>query len=90
LFSDLLLQRFEGLSDQARNVHLRDPELDGDLALREPVEEPEVQNLPFTLAERTKADGENGPVFRRCVPLLIVAQLVDPLEVRRFFTVRGS
>ena len=62
-------------------MHLRDSQLHGDLALRQAVEEPEVQDLALALVERAEAGCEHRPVFGRLVARLLVAQQIDALEV---------
>ena len=49
--------------DQARDVHLRDPDVLGDLALREPVEEAQVEDPAFALVEDAEAWREHGAVL---------------------------
>ena len=44
-------------------MHLRDPDLLGDLTLRQPVEEAQVEDRPLPLVERAEAGREHGTVL---------------------------
>ena len=51
---DLVADLLERAADQARDMHLRDPDLLGDLGLCQPLEEAEVQDPALALVEDTE------------------------------------
>ena len=55
-------------------MHLRDTDLLRDLRLRQPVEEAELEDLPFALVEDAEAGREHGAVLRDLVLVLDLAQ----------------
>src|SRR3954471_17005931 len=78
---DLVPDLLERAADEARDVHLRDPDLLCDLGLRQPVEEPELQDVPLALIEDPEAGGEHGAVFRYLVLVLLGADRLERIEI---------
>ena len=62
---DLFAHLLERAADQARDVHLRDAHLRGDLGLGEALPEAEVDDQPLALVEDVEPGLENGTVLAR-------------------------
>ena len=62
-------------------MHLGDADLLRDLALRQPVEEAEVQDAPLALVERAEARGEHRPVLRDRVLVLLGPERLERVEL---------
>src|SRR5512146_1353983 len=78
---DLLADLLERAADQARDVHLRDPDLLGDLGLRQALEEAQVQDLPLALVEHPEAGREHRAVLRDLVSVLLGAERLERVEL---------
>src|SRR5579864_2825759 len=77
---DLLADLLERAANQARDMHLRDPDLLCDLRLRQTVEEPELENHPLAVVERTEAGREHGAVLGDLVLVLLAADRLERIE----------
>ena len=62
-------------------MHLRDPDLLRDLALRQAVEEAQVQDPPLALVEGAEAGSEHGAVLRDRVLVLLGAERLERVEL---------
>src|SRR5215204_3322471 len=78
---DLLADLLERAPDQPGDVHLRDPDVLRDLGLREPVEEPQVENHPLAVVEHPQARLEDGPLLRDLVARLLGADHLQGIEL---------
>src|SRR5687767_7305971 len=78
---DLLADLLERPADQPRDVHLRDPDLLSDLALRQPVEEAQVKDSPLALVERAEARREHGAVLGDRVLVLLRPERLEGIEL---------
>src|SRR5207249_6207204 len=63
------------------DVHLRDADLLGDLRLRQPLEEAQVQDATFALVERPEARREHRAVLRDLVLMLLRAERLERVEL---------
>src|SRR3954447_17555230 len=77
LFPDLL----ERAPNQTRDVHLRDAHLLGDLRLRQPFEEAQMEDLSLALVEHTEARREHGTVLRHVVLVLLGPDRFERVEL---------
>src|SRR6266480_7740978 len=71
---DLRADLLQRAADEPRDVHLRDADLLRDLGLRQPLEEPQVEDLPLALVEDPEARREDGEVLRDLVLVLLGAE----------------
>src|SRR5579883_1238944 len=78
---DLLADLLERAADQARDVHLRDPDLLGDLRLCQALEEAEVEDRALAVVERPEARREHGAVLRDLVGVLDLAERLERVEL---------
>src|ERR1044072_2184091 len=78
---DLLADLLERAADQPRHVHLRDADLLGDLRLRQPLEEAQVENPPLALVEDTETGLEHGPILGDLVLVLLGAERLERVEL---------
>src|SRR5215211_1183692 len=69
---DLGANLLERPPDQARDVHLRDPDLLGDLRLSQALEEAQVQDHPLAVVEHLEARLEHDAVLGDLVLVLVV------------------
>ena len=60
-FPGLFPELLQGLRDESRYVHLRDPELISDLGLRPALEEAEVEDLALAFGKVTERRREAQP-----------------------------
>src|SRR5919201_5030052 len=81
LVRDLLADLFERAADEARDVHLRDPHLLGDLRLGQALEEPQVEDLPLPFVQGAEAGREHGPVLRDLVLVLLGAERLQRVNL---------
>src|SRR5690349_5339563 len=81
LGGDLVANLLQRPADQPRHVHLRDPDLLRDLRLREPVEEPQVQDLPFAVVEHPEPRLEHGAILRQLVLVLLDADRLHGVDL---------
>src|SRR2546423_8356395 len=78
---DLVADLLQRAADQARHVHLRDPDLLGDLRLREAFEEAQVEDLPLPVVENAEAGREDGAVLGDLVGVLLRADRLERVEI---------
>ena len=78
---DLVADLLQRPPDQARDVHLRDPDLLCDLALRQPVEEAQVEDPALALVEHAEAGREHGAILRDRVLVLLGAERLERIEL---------
>ncbi len=78
---DLVADLLECPANQAGDVHLGDADLLCDLALRQPVEEAEMQDAPLALVECAEARGEHRPVLRDRVLVLFGSERLERVEL---------
>ena len=78
---DLVAHLLERAADEARDVHLRDPDLLGDLRLGQPLEEAQVEDPALALVERAQAGRENGAVLAHLVLVLDRPERLERVEV---------
>src|SRR3954470_3298259 len=64
----------ERVADQARHVHLRDPHPVGDLGLREPLEEAQVEDRALARRQPLDPGGERDPLLRLLEVLVLLPQ----------------
>src|SRR4051812_34803992 len=81
LGGDLLADLLERAANQPRDVHLRDAHLLGDLRLRQPFEEAQMQDLSLALVEHTEARREHGTVLRHVVLVLLGPDRFERVEL---------
>src|SRR5205823_5899486 len=81
VLGDLLADLLERAADQPGHVHLRDPDLLRDLGLRQPLEEAEVENRPFTIVEDAEAGRQDRPVLGDLVLVLLRPERFERVEV---------
>ena len=62
-------------------MHLRDPDVLGDLALRQPVEEAQVEDPALALVEDAEAGSEHGAVLRDRVLVLLRSERLERVEL---------
>src|ERR1044071_4201262 len=77
---DLVSEFLECPPDQPGNVHLGDPDLDGDLRLGQALDEPELDDPALTLVERAQPRRKQLAVLGRLVAALLVVDQVDQLR----------
>ena len=75
---DLVADLLERAADQARDVHLRDPDLLGDLRLRQPLEEAQVEDRAARGRRATRNPGAS--TARSSRHLVLVLDLAERLE----------
>src|SRR5436190_11899340 len=78
---DLLADLLQRAADEPGDVHLRDADLLRDLGLRQPLEEPEVQDHALALVEDAEARREHGEVLRDLVLMLLGAERLERVEL---------
>src|SRR5207244_5709056 len=78
---DLLADLLQGSPDQARDVHLRDADLLGELRLRQAVEEAQAEDRPLALVEDAEARREDSTVLRDLVLVLLDADRLERVDV---------
>src|SRR5581483_3939033 len=78
---DLVADLLERPADQARDVHLRDADLLCDLRLREPFEEPKVQDLALALVEDLEARREHRAILGDLVLVLDLSERLERIEL---------
>src|SRR3954471_11071863 len=78
---DLVADLLQRATDQAGDVHLRDPDLLGDLGLRQAFEEAQVQDLPLTLVQHPESRREDGAVLGDVVLMLLRADRLERIEL---------
>src|SRR5215203_4383167 len=74
LARDLVADLLQGATDQARHVHLRDPDLLRDLRLRESLGEAEVEDRALALVEHPEPRREHRSILRNLVLRLLGAE----------------
>src|SRR6185437_2585756 len=79
--SDLGADLFERAPDQTRDVHLRNADLLRDLGLGQAVEEPQLEDHPLALVERTEARRQDGAVLGHLVLVLLAADRLERVEI---------
>src|SRR6266516_1546259 len=77
---DLVADLLQCAPDQARDVHLRNPDLLCDLGLCQAAEEPEVEDRLLAVVEGTQAGLDCGPALRDLVPGLLRPDRLERLE----------
>ena len=80
---DLLADLLERPADQARDVHLRDAHLRGDLRLRQAFPEAQVEDPALALVEDFEPGREHGAVLADLVLVLDLAERLERVEARR-------
>src|SRR5918911_1309564 len=78
---DLVADLLQRATDQPRDVHLRDPDLLGDLRLRQPLEEAQVEDLPLAVVQDAEARRQDRTVLRDLVRVLLRADRLERVEV---------
>src|SRR5581483_12146773 len=81
LGGDLVADLLQRPPDQARDVHLGDADLLGDLGLRQALEEPQVEDLPLARVERAEARLEHRAVLRHLVLVLLGADRLERVDL---------
>src|SRR4051812_5067485 len=78
---DLVADLLERTADQARDVHLRDPDLLRDLRLREALEETEVEDRALALVEDSEPGREHRAILRDLVLVLLGPDRLERVEL---------
>src|SRR6266542_2351796 len=87
---DLLADLLERAADQARDVHLRDAHLLGDLRLGQALEEPQVQDLPLPLVEHPEAGRQHRAVLGDLVLVLLGPERLERVELALLVLARAG
>ena len=77
----LLAHDAQRLADQARHVHLREPDALGDLRLRQPLLEAHAQDLALARGQPVERGLERGAVLRALELLVLAADRLERVEL---------
>src|ERR1700693_4135580 len=87
---DLCADLLERAADQARDVHLGDAHLLGDLRLGQAFEEAEMEDPPLSVVERAASRCEDGHVLRKRVARLLGAERLERVDGTLLVLASGS